>query len=208
MNGLTRKNLMKYVGKGTQRFIGTFKETGSETVNHMCNSNTIITAFIENVQVADREYAGNHVWIKLQNSKQQKLINSLKGGETIYFEGEVREYTRENQTKDFGIECIENLFVFNPEDLNVRSTEEKVLRLYKSGVSNKHIACRLNLKIKNIHDILRDNKLLNRQATDCEIAIANMVSNLYYNEGFTPEAISKLGNKPLNEVYEILNIKG
>lgn len=208
MNGLTRKNLMKYVGKGTQRFIGTFKVTGSETVNHMCNSNTIITAFIENVQVADREYAGNHVWIKLQNSKQQKLINSLKGGETIYFEGEVREYTRENQTKDFGIECIENLFVFNPEDLNVRTTEEKVLRLYKSGVSNKHIACRLNINMKLIYDTLRDNNLLKREVTDSETANTTMVRNLYYVEGFTPELIAKLGNKPLNEVYEILKIKG
>ena len=208
MNGLTRKNLMKYVGKGAQRFIGTFKVTGSETVNHMCNSNTIITAFIENVQVVDREYAGSHVWIKLQNSKQQKLINSLKGGETIYFEGEVREYTRENQTKDFGIECIENLFVFNPEDLNVRTTEEKVLRLYKSGVSNKHIACRLNINMKLIYDTLRDNNLLKREVTDSETANTTMVRNLYYIEGFTLEVIAKLGNKPLNEVYEILNIKG
>ena len=151
--------------------------------------------------MADGGRAASHVWIKLQNSKQQKLINSLKGNERIYFEGEVREYIREDQTKDYGIQCIENLFVFNPEDLSVRSTEEKVL-------SNKHIACRLNINMKLVRDTLRDNNLLNRQQSNSEAAISKLVTTLYYNEGFTPEQISKIGNKPLNEVREILNIKG
>lgn len=196
-----RYELASFLSKTEQRWLGRFARVS--VIDDRYANKHITTFLFRNIEhESDKTCTTDHLYVTVQNKTEREKLLNAPSNAWVFFRGYSSEYYKA-AGKDYQIDGIKDLIIFNPELIVENNDIQSVVNLKNANHSNREIALLLNLTPAKVSSIIEENLHLKKKMITQDKAACGCVLALA-DDGLSINEISNITGLNITEIKRYL----